>query len=103
MRQEILDCISKGGVSFVELSREVPGFKGDYEWSNSSNWVYWASISEEAARTMKQLKDEKLIDGSPCHPIIYMVDGGWLNLPLVKSNRNYKKPHWIPMTWSLVK
>lgn len=103
MRQEILDCISKGGVSFVELSREVPGFAGEYQWGNGSNWILWSGISEEAIIELNKLKDENLIEGKPCDPIIYMVDGGWLKLPLVKSNRKYKKPHWIPLTWSLVK
>ena len=103
MKEEILKCISKGGVSFVELSREVPGFNGDYQYGNSHNWIYWSNISEEAAKTLKQLKDENIIDATPCEPLIYMIDGGYLPLPLVKSNRIYKKPHWMPMTWSLVK
>lgn len=103
MKEEILKCISKGGVSFVELSREVPGFNGEYQWSNDSNWVYWSGMSEEACKALKELKDQNIIDAKPCNPIIYMVDGGYMSIPLVKSNRKYKKPHWIPMTWSLVK
>lgn len=103
MRQEILDCISKGSVSFVELSREVPGFNGEYQYGNKHNWIFWSNISLEAANTLKQLKDENIIDATPCDIMIYIIDGGYMNLPLVKANRTYKKPHWIPMTWSLVK
>ena len=38
MKKEILDVIKRGGVSFVELAREVPGFKGDMQIRNDMNW-----------------------------------------------------------------
>lgn len=103
MKEEILKCISKGGVSFVELSREVPNFTGDYQWGNANNWIYWSGMSEEAIIAMKELQEDKIIDGSPCQQLLYICDGGWLDLPLVKSNRTYKHRHWIPLTWNLVK
>jgi hypothetical protein len=103
MRQQILDCIKKGGVSFVELQNEVEGFRGDQWIRNEKNHVYWSNISEEAAQTLINLEKENLIKKEPCAPMIYMCDGGWMPLPLVKSYRAYKKPHWLPVTYSLVK
>jgi hypothetical protein len=104
MKQEILDCISKGAVSFVELAREVPGFEGDLQLRlPQKNWVLWSGLSQEAVDALKELMDDNLITQTPCQPITYMVDGGWLDLPLVKTARSYKKPHWIPVTYSLAK
>ena len=103
MKKEILDCIKKGGVSFVELAREVPGFKGDYQIRNEHNWVFWAGLSVDAANTLHELEMDGLIEKHPCDAIIYVMDGGWLQLPLVKTARTYKKPHWMPVTYSLAK
>lgn len=103
MKQEILKCISKGGVSFVELARDVPGFEGDSQIRlPSKNWVLWSGLSEQAANSLKELLDANLIVQKPCDKMIYVVDGGWLNLPIVKTDRTYKKPHWLPVTYSLV-
>lgn len=103
MKEAILKCISKGGVSFAELSREVPGFNGDYQYGNQHNWIYWSNISKEAAEILADLRKQNIIEATPCDPLIYVVDGGYMKLPLVKSDRTYKKPHWIPLTYSLVK
>ena len=103
MKESILKCISKGGVSFVELSREVPGFNGDNWIKNDKNMIYWSSVSDEAAQTLLDLEKENIIKKVPCAPMIYVMDGGWLELPIVKQDRKYKKPHWLPVTYSLVK
>jgi len=103
MKKEILKCISKGGVSFVELSREVPGFVGDMWIRNKKNHIYWSNISEQAAQILYDLEMNDVIKKTPCTELIYVMDGGYLPLPLVKSNRTYKKPHWLPVTWNLVK
>jgi len=104
MKKEILDCISKGGVSFVELCRDVPGFKGEQQIRiPSKNWIIWAGLSQEAYDAIKDLIDDKLIEQKVCDPMIYICDGGWVNLPLVKSNRAYKKPRWLPVVYSLAK
>ena len=103
MKKEILDVISKGGVSFVELTREVPGFEGDYQLINNKNWVYWAGLSEEAAHALLELENDNVIYKKPCQQLIYFVDGGGLRLPLVKSDITYKKPRWMPVVYSLVK
>ena len=102
MKKEILDCISRGGVSFVELSREVPGFRGDCQIRlPEKNWVLWSDISQEAAGILKELLDDNLIVQKPCDRLLYICDGGWLPLPLVKGNRSYKRPHWLPVVYSL--
>lgn len=103
MEEAILKCISKGGVSFVELSREVPGFNGELWIRNEKNHVYWSNISEEAAKILYDLEMNDIIKKVPCMELIYVMDGGYMTLPIVKTNRTYKKPHWLPVTYSLVK
>lgn len=103
MKEAILKCIGKGGVSFVELSREVPGFNGEYWLRNEKNHVFWSNVSKEAAEILHDLEMTNVIRKIPCMELIYVMDGGYLNLPIVKTNRKYKKPHWLPVTYSLVK
>jgi hypothetical protein len=33
--------------------------------------------------------------------LVYAIDGEMLTLPLVKQNRAYRKPHWLPVVLSL--
>lgn len=103
MKQQILECIKKGGVSFVELQNEVPHFRGEMWIRNEKNHVYWSNISPEAAQILINLEKENLIKKELCDPIIYACDGGWLPLPIAKMDKAYKNPHWLPITYSIVK
>ena len=103
MKEQIIDCISKGGVSFVELTREVPGFEGEYQIRSSQNWIYWSGLSKEACDILQELENDDIIIKQPTSPIIYVIDGGWVKYPVVKQNRTYKHPHWLPVTYSLTK
>ncbi|HCY0842307.1 TPA: pathogenicity island protein, partial [Staphylococcus aureus] len=37
-----------------------------------------------------------------CEPIVYMVDGKGLDLPIVRS-KNIKTDHWLPVTFTISK
>jgi hypothetical protein len=43
----------------------------------------------------------KFIDITPTPFLTYLADGRALDLPLVKSNRQYAKPHWLPVAIGL--
>ena len=104
MRDAILNEIrNRGAASFVNLQNAVEGFKGDREmYLSDYEWVYWIGISSEAIEVINSLQKDRLIELNPCHLLIYMVDGEVLKLPLVRSARKYKKPHWMPVTFSLM-
>jgi len=90
--------------SFGELSR-LKGFKGLWEmsFSKDENFIIYAGMSNEAVKAMNELwlKEHK-IEARACDIFVYFIDGGALNIPLIKRfpKKGYKTPHWLPMTFS---
>lgn len=90
-------------VSFAELKREFPEFDGNYEKAiREHNIILWSGISLEMIEAIDSLIKEKLIDIYPTTPLVYMADGAVLSLPIAKSMRKYKKPHWAPVVFNVV-
>jgi hypothetical protein len=91
-------------VSFPEALRflgQKMCVEGDHSitFTSDPNLIVWADVSQEFSDLVIQLiKDRKLyFHGSSA--LIYMIDGGMLNLPIVKrvSRKPYKNPHWLPV------
>lgn len=91
-------------VSFSELEK-LEGFAGDCALrTEHENVVLWNNCSRQAADTMVRLLEEKKIEMKQVELIVYMIDGHRLpTLPVAKSNYNYKKPRWLPVTFQLPK
>jgi hypothetical protein len=105
LKQDIFAECKKGGVSFVELSR-IENFKGDFcmHVPGIPNAVLWSNISSEAADVLSELIRERKIEPTPTTPLVYLIDGQAINLPIVKpSQRVFKKPVWVPMVFNLTK
>jgi len=112
LEQEILRLIKDlDYVSFAEMSRHIPGFKGDCEmfltgshkaaFSNGSI-VLWSGLSKEAIAAINSLVRHRKIRGVPAAArLVYMADGTMLRYPLVKRAGVYKTPHWLPMVYRL--
>ena len=88
----------------VELERLLEHNYIDYKaegytwWSGyCENIIFWCGFKREIPIAIKELQAEGKIRIDIAQPIVYMTDGKMLNLPLVKSNRNYKTPHWLPI------
>lgn len=90
------------GVTFVELEHHVDGFSGDMELFIMDNIVLWQGISTEAMEAISELMKAKLIKPDPANPLVYVIDGKVIDLPLVKNNVNYKKPRWLPVVFSYI-
>jgi hypothetical protein len=102
IKDDILAAI-KRGTSFVELMRDVPSLKGNFTWHAGSNpnLVLWVGMSEAAIEAMMELLREKKIDIVSTNLLVYLADGGMLQMPLVKSIKTkYKKPHWLPVVFN---
>ena len=101
LEESILEFVKQrgGGVTFAELSA-LPGFAGEKEMVNEEyNHVLWSGISDEFIDALKALRTKLSI--RPTSYLTYLADGKLLSLPLVKRPVKYKKPRWLPVTFSL--
>lgn len=102
----IRETLKTDNVTFAELAR-LPGFNGDLMISITSdkvaNMILWANMSEEAVDAIETIRQEGEYQVVPTTPLTYIIDGCALAMPLAKSKRRYKKPHWIPVVFKRVK
>ncbi len=102
MDAAILDYVRKkgGGVSFVELCRDIPGFEGNLVLclGGDPNLALWLHVSSEASAAISRLASGNFIRVKPTVPLVYWIDGAVPNLPVAKSVRKHKRPHWLPVS-----
>jgi hypothetical protein len=92
------------GLTFVELLGFLPYLKGDYfYWVGNNSIVAWIGVSQECIHALQDLLLNEQISLHSTQPLTYLIDGCALKLPLAKSVRQYKKPHWLPVTFSVPK
>jgi hypothetical protein len=85
IKSKILNMVlDRENVSFAELSRDIPGFKGDREitYESYSNIILWSEISETAINALKALLNDGSLFFRPTKYMTYLIDGTTLNLPL---------------------
>lgn len=107
IKNAILDYIkTHEGTSYVEIENlfNKLGFKweGDYCLCSekNKNVIYWSGWNEEAVQILNELQEEGFIEKVPTEPLLYIIDGKSLNFPIVKSFRQYKDPHWLPIVFN---
>ncbi|MFC1554130.1 hypothetical protein ACFL7D_05820 [candidate division KSB1 bacterium] len=90
--------------SFAELESNIIGFKGDLIFGiPASNIVFWPGMSEEAINAISELIREDKIDIEEVSPIIYAIDSDtFVNLPIGRSSKEYKRPHWLPLAFTVI-
>jgi hypothetical protein len=99
MKDAIRELLQQDHVSFAELARRIAGFRGEMAWGiQPKNLVLWHGISDEAARTLQQMLDDGEFHLHDARPLIYMLDGCCLKLPIARRppRGGYKEPHWAP-------
>ena len=93
-------------VSFVEMGKQIEGFRGEYGIEMTPNVFLWQGVSEIASEALIALAQAKRIHFEPVRrivgggmPLVYLVDGGFLALPLAKrlTPEGYRKPRWLPV------
>jgi hypothetical protein len=106
IKQTVLTYISKNDcVSYAELERifEKIGFdySGNLEICSNVNdmVVFWGGWNEEAIALINELKRDNLVHQDVAQPLVYLIDGKGMSYPLVKSNRPYKTPRWLPLVF----
>jgi len=103
MKKEILKKVSDWkSVTFLEL-QHIDGFRGNssMQINPEYNHILWDGISSVAINALQELISEKKIKMQPTSNLTYLIDGGRLNLPIVKqAGKKYKKPHWFPIVFN---
>ncbi len=105
MKDRIISCMRmRGGrgISFAEL-KLIDGFSGQkcIHPEGFDNVVIWNGVSQEFVDAFAALTASGDIEVKSCSVIVYFCDGESLPLPVAKSIRKYKTPHWLPVTFSL--
>ena len=94
-----------GGVSFAELKnyfRDTSGIKQFSIRGNSySNIVLWCDMSEKFCDVMENVEASCEIEMVQVNPVVYVIDGILLRLPIAQSMRHYKSPRWLPVAYDL--
>lgn len=111
MKGQILEIIKKRDhVTYAELSEYIDGFRYEpgedgrirvLEHPKFRNFIFWVNVSEEGSAAMNELLEDGKIHWVSTTPLTYMIDGSMLHMPLVKGERAYKKPHWLPVCFRL--
>src|SRR5262245_15005970 len=88
-----------GRVTFAELSARLSPFMethGEHALERLPNLIVWAGMSQAFIDLIRDLLHKQRLMLSTASLWIYLLDGMALNLPLAKSEREYKTPHWLP-------
>ncbi len=104
LRDAILGyVIAHDHVTFAELTREFGArfnMRGDTGLAPQSipTILYWAGMSREFCDAINVLTS----NGGPlslalCSPLVYMIDGTTLDLPIATKAHPYKHDHWLPV------
>lgn len=103
MKDAILNYVrERQGVSFAELSKDIPGFRGERTLRHTphKNLFVWFDLSEEAVSALTELLEKERITVKVTNPLIYICDGMIPQAPVAKKLRDYATPHWLPVSIS---
>ena len=103
MQPSILNLIERlgGGVSFVELCRDIDGFAGPRDCTLHPPVILWQGVSDAAISALDELQQTRQIVLVACSVLVYQLDGKTLHLPVAKRRDYvYKRPCWYPVALS---
>lgn len=90
-------------VSFVEVQKIFDSHNFDYNGNRMlchpeyPNLVFWTGWNDAAVEIIGQVLDEFQICMTTTSELIYLIDGGGLNLPVAKNMKSYRKARWYPV------
>lgn len=71
----------------------------EVRYSSGGNVLLWSGWNKETADMMCEVLKEYPVHREPADPLVYILDGGGMNLPLVKRHMEYKTDHWLPVVF----
>jgi len=108
LKEKILELAHKKKIiTFATLENEFPNHfekEGLFTFNPLAEyniWL-WTKTSNEMSETLAELMKEQKIRLIPVHPLVYIMDGKWLNIPVaVDPNEKYDEPRWLPVAFVL--
>jgi hypothetical protein len=109
MSKAIIDLVNEQDtVSFAELANHIEGFaeKDGVSISQGTKGggriVFWTGMSSIAADAVHHATESEQITVSITEPLVYLIDGCVLTLPIADNQEAFDKPgavHWLPIAF----
>lgn len=106
VKQKVYEYIKKQrGVSYVEIERFFDSIGYSYKGTAiccsiyTDKVIFWQGWHKQAYSIISELLKEKKIHRSVAPPLLYLLDGKGLDLPIAKQGENYtriKRKCWLP-------
>ena len=93
---EVGNMLSSKGLLETDKDNFFRVFHPEY-----NNVIMWQTENSLLTRGVAELVTEGKLVAKRCHELVYGMDGTVLQLPIAKSLRKYKDPHWWPVTLSI--
>lgn len=93
----------KGSVTFVGIQRVFSDSTGGMGLLKpGNNIVLWCGMSKKLTDVITSLIKDKSIQLNTVSPLIYLIDGGVLTMPLaLGDNYEYQEEHWLPVVFDV--
>lgn len=95
LTEQIYEFLRKGGVSCVEIEEEFG--RGEYIFELKTNTILWPTLRMDVIDGLLELHRTKKMIIYPSQMLVYMIDGRVPQLPIAKSDRDYKSERWLPV------
>lgn len=95
LTEQIYEFLHKGAVSCVEIEDKFG--RGEYIFELKTNTILWPTFRMDVINGLLELHRTKKIIIYPSQMLVYMLDGCVPQLPIAKSDRNYKFARWLPV------
>ncbi|MBX3389209.1 MAG: hypothetical protein KF691_07100 [Phycisphaeraceae bacterium] len=104
LRQAILGYVNEHDhVTFAELQREFGSrfnMRGEVGLAPERlpTLLYWVGMSREFCAAVNDLTAKRgPLALALCSPMVYILDGATLTLPIATKAHPYKSDHWLPV------
>lgn len=82
----------------IHVPRDQPGY--EIRLPGTQNVIIWSGLTDAAEAAIVDLWQGGLVAFVPARPLVYMIDGLMVKLPVLKrlpKSRDTKTPHWLPV------
>jgi hypothetical protein len=103
LARQILELVRRRDhVSFAQL-QELPGFRDGrglaWTMAERPTIVLWCGLRTGAYRALARLCDRDVLVMEHVPVLVYVADGALPDLPVARTLRRYKRPHWLPVAF----